>query len=377
VTRQTVACIDLGALAHNARAIRAYMAEVRGAAAPALAGVVKADAYGHGAVQAARTLVDAGASVLACADIEEGLELRAAGLSVPILVFGAFSLGDLDGIVDGRLTPTVSTPTAARRLQETAVRRGVRLRYHLGIDTGMLRLGLRHDNLARTVPEVLAAPNLDLEGVYTHFATADTPGDELFALQRRNLASAEQTLAAIGVGRHITHAANSGALLAEPATWFDLVRPGLLIYGVAPRAFEGRIAVRPVMSLRSRVAAVKGVRVGESIGYGGRFIARRPTTMAVVPAGYADGLDTRLEGRGAALVRGRRAPIVGSVSMDMIVLDVTGMAVEPGDDVVLTGRQGDEEITVGEMADWVGTIPYELLCRVGSRVARVYQAPAP
>jgi alanine racemase len=374
VSRQTVAHIDLGALAHNARAIRAFMAEARGAAAPALAGVVKANAYGHGAVEVARTLVGAGASMLACADVEEGLELRGAGLTVPILVFGAVGLGEVGGIFDADLTPTVSTPASAGRLQDAAARRGVRLRYHLGIDTGMHRLGLRHDNLARAMPAVLAAPNLEIQGVYTHFATADTPGDELFARQRENFESAGRTLAALGVKGCMKHAANSGALLADPATWFDLVRPGLLMYGVAPRAFEGRIAVRPVMSLRSRVTAVKGVRIGESIGYGGRFVANRPTTMAVVPAGYADGLDTRLEGRGFALVRGRRAPIVGSVSMDVIALDVTGMGVEPGDEVVLVGRQGGDEISVGEMARWVGTIPYELLCRVGNRVKRVYSS---
>ena len=374
MSRQTVAHIDLGALAHNARAIRAFMAGARGAAAPALAGVVKANAYGHGAVEVARTLVGAGASMLACADVEEGLELREAGLRVPILVFGAVGLGEVGGIFDADLTPTVSTPASARRLQDAAARRGVRLRYHLGIDTGMHRLGLRHDNLARAMPAVLDAPNLEIQGVYTHFATADTPGDELFARQRANFESAGRTLAALGVKGCVKHAANSGALLADPATWFDLVRPGLLMYGVAPRAFEGRIAVRPVMSLRSRVTAVKGVKVGESIGYGGRFVANRPTTMAVVPAGYADGLDTRLEGRGFALVRGRRAPIVGSVSMDVIALDVTGMGVEPGDEVVLVGRQGGDEITVGEMARWVGTIPYELLCRVGNRVKRVYSS---
>jgi alanine racemase len=200
------------------------------------------------------------------------------------------------------------------------------------------------------------------------------PGDELFIRQCRNFESARQTLAGLGVKGGMTHAANSGALLADPATWFDLVRPGLLVYGVAPDAFEGRVDVRPVMSVRSRVAAVKGVRVGETIGYGGRFVARRPTTMAIVPAGYADGMDRRLEGRGAVLLRGRRVPVVGAVSMDMLALDVTGLPVEPGDEVVFTGRQGGETITVGEMASWVGTIPYELLCRVGNRVQRVYTA---
>ena len=375
MTRQTVAHIDLAALAHNARAIRAFMSAQRGRAAPALVGVVKADAYGHGAGEAARAMIGAGAGMLACADIEEGVTLRTAGLAAPILVFGAFSLGDLDGIFEYALTPTVSTPTAASRLQAAAAERGVRLRYHLGIDTGMHRLGLRHDNLSRTTPELLASPNLEIEGVYTHFASADEPGSDLFARQQRNFEAADRALAALGARGYVRHAANSGALLADPSTWFDLVRPGLLVYGVAPPAFEGRVAVRPVMSLRSRVAAVKGVRSGESIGYGGRFVARRPTTMAIVPAGYADGLDTRLEGRGAVLVRGRRAPIVGAVSMDMIALDVTGMTVEPGDEVVLTGRQGEDEITVGEMAGWVGTIPYELLCRVGNRVERVYHSP--
>ena len=375
MTRHTRAYIDLDALAHNARAIRAFMSAARGSTAPALVGVVKADAYGHGAVESARTLLAAGAAMLACADVEEGVALRAAGVSGPILVFGAFSLGNFDGFFDHDLTPTVLTPSAGRGLQEAAARRGSRLRFHLGIDTGMNRLGFRHDNLVHTVPELLAAPNLELEGVYTHFATADQPGDELFARQRRNFEAAGRVLADLGARGYVRHAANSGALLSEPSTWCDLVRPGLLMYGVAPPAFEGRVPVRPVMSVRSRVVAVKGVRTGESIGYGGRFIARRPTTMAVVPAGYADGFDTRLEGRGFVLVRGRRVPIVGAVSMDMMAIDVTETSAEPGDEVVFTGRQGDDEITVAEMARWVSTIPYELLCRVGSRVERVYNPP--
>lgn len=373
--RQTLAHVDLGALAHNTRAIRALLAAECGAAAPALAGVVKADAYGHGAAEVARTLVAEGAAVLACADVQEGLELRGAGLAAPILVFGAFSLGDFDAIFEARLTPTISSPTAAHRLQEAAARLGVRLPYHLGIDTGMHRLGLRHDNLLQTVPGILAAPNLVLEGVYTHFATADEPAGELFARQRRNFQAANETLAMLGAHGYTRHAANGAALLADSATWYDLVRPGLVMYGVPPDALKDRIAVKPVMSLRSRIAAVKGVRVGESIGYGGRFIARRPTTMAIVPAGYADGLDTRLEGRGFVLVRGQRVPIVGSVSMDMIAIDATGMSVAPGDEVVFTGRQGGDAITWAEMARWVGTIPYELLCRVGARVERVYDPP--
>ena len=387
--RSTLAHVDLGALADNFRSIRAFVAGRRGAMgsaptalagtamgsdpmAPEVIGVVKANAYGHGAPAVARALEAAGASMVACADIEEAITLREAGVGCRILVFGALSLSVLDGLFDYDLVPTISTPTAGLEVQRAAARRGVRLRYHLKIDTGMNRLGFRHDNLRRTIPPLLAAPSLALEAVYTHFATAEAPGDGLFATQRRNFETARQTLAEIGIGPHRLHAANSAALLADQSVWFDMVRPGLLLYGVAPAALAGRLALTPVMSLRSRIVAVKGVRAGETIGYGARFRAKRPMAMAVVPAGYADGLDARLAGRMSALVRGRRAPIVGSVCMDMIMIDVTGMTVEPGDEVVFIGRQGDEGITVAEMADRIGTIPYELLCRVGTRIERIY-----
>ena len=392
--RSTLAHVDLGALADNFRSIRAFVAGRRGAMgsepmalagtargsdsrAPEVIGVVKANAYGHGAPAVARALEAAGASMVACADIEEAITLREAGVGCRILVFGALSLSVLDGLFEYDLVPTISTPTAGLEVQRAAARRGVRLRYHLKIDTGMNRLGFRHDNLRRTIPRLLAAPSLALEAVYTHFATAEAPGGGLFAEQRRNFETARQTLAQIGIGPHRLHAANSAALLADPSVWFDMVRPGLLLYGVAPAALAGRLALTPVMSLRSRIVAVKGVRAGETIGYGARFRATRPMAMAVVPAGYADGLDARLAGRMSALVRGRRAPIVGSVCMDMIMVDVTGMTVEPGDEVVFIGRQGDEVITVAEMADRIGTIPYELLCRVGTRIERIYNHVGP
>jgi alanine racemase len=240
----------------------------------------------------------------------------------------------------------------------------------------MNRLGFRHDNLTRTMPELLASPNLELEAVYTHFATADVLGDELFARQRRNFDAANGTLAGLGARGYLRHAANSAALLAEPSTWFDLVRPGLLLYGVAPPALEGRVAVRPVMSLRSRIVAVKGVRPGEIIGYGGRFTAGRPTTMAVVPAGYADGLDTRLAGRGWALKRGGACRLSDLVCMDMITLDVTGLAVEPGDEVAPPGRQGP---TRSPRPRWrAGSRPSRMNCCAASapRGASLYRPGA-
>ena len=362
---------------------------------PGAIAVVKANAYGHGAGQVARALEDAGADLLACADIEEGAALRVAGVNAEVLVFGALSVSDLDGLFDCRLTPTISTPSAARAVQAAAVRRKTRVRYHLKIDTGMNRLGFRYDNLRRTLPDLFASAHLELDAIYTHFATADDPESPLFGEQRvrfeealreieilRDRRDAERVAvrtpshAAVDRRPYI-HAANSAALLRDSRVWYDRVRPGLLLYGLVPPPLASTLPLTPVMSLVSRVVAVKGVRSGEGVGYGVKFTADRPTTIAIVPAGYADGLDLRLAGNSAVLIRGRRAPIVGSVCMDMLMADVTGLEVSPGDEVVIIGSQklptGEEDrIDVREMAAAIGTIPYEILCRIGSRIERVY-----
>jgi alanine racemase len=334
--------------------------------------VVKANAYGHGAAQVARTLEEAGAPVLACADIAEGVLLRTAGVRVPILVFGALSIGELDGLVDYRLTPTISTPAAARSLEQMAARRGVRLSCHLKIDTGMNRLGFRHDQLDRTMPPIAASAALDIEAVYTHFATAEDPDHPLFAEQRLRFDGALGTLGGLGIRPRLRHAANSAALLRDERVWFDFVRPGLLLYGLVPPPLASTLDLRPVMTLTSRIVAVKGIRPGEGVSYGMRFVADGPRRVAVVPAGYADGLDTRMANRGYVLVRGRRAPVLGAVCMDMMMIDVTALDVEPGDEVVIAGEQQGQRIDVREMAAAIGAIPWELLCRVGSRIERIY-----
>jgi alanine racemase len=374
--RPTVARIDLPALQSNYRSIVASLSNDAGVIA-----VVKANAYGHGATQAALALEQAGADVLACADIEEGAALRAAGVRAEILVFGALSVSDLDGLFDARLTPTISTPGAARAVQAAAEKYRQRLRYHLKIDTGMNRLGFRFDNLRRTLPELLASANLQLDAVYTHFGTADETESPLFNEQRlrfdRALVDIDGLQRTDAEGRTerrwYTHAANSAALLRDSRTWYGRVRPGLLLYGLVPPPLATTIPLTPVMSLMSRIVAVKGVRVNEGVGYGATFVAERPTTIAIVPAGYADGLDRRLAGRGAVLIRGRRAPIVGAVSMDMLTADVTGLDVSPGDEVVIIGAQGEDRIDAREMAAQIGTIPWECLCRIGSRIHRVYE----
>jgi alanine racemase len=290
-------------------------------------------------------------------------------------VFGALGVSDLEGVFAHRLTPTVSSPWAARALAAAAAQRRVVLDCHLKIDTGMNRLGFRHDNLRRTLPDVLSARSLRITGVYTHFATADDPEHPAFAAQQARFAEARRHLTSMGISGVMWHAANSAAMLRDERTWFDAVRPGLLLYGVVPPPLMTTLPIEPVLSLRSQVVAVKGVRAGECIGYGLTAPLDAPRTIAVVPAGYADGLDWRLGNRGVALVRGRRVPIVGRVSMDSLTVDVTGLDVSPGDEVVLIGRQGDERIDVREVAATIGSIPWELLCRLGARIERTYGPP--
>lgn len=400
MVRSTVAHVDLSALQDNFRAIQRFLAgALRDAPLPrreppAIIAVIKANAYGHGAERVALALEQAGATTLACADIEEGVVIRRAGVRVPILVFGALSVSDLDGLFDYALTPTISSPSAARAVQAAAARRGVVLGYHLKIDTGMNRLGFRHDNLRRTLPDPLGSSNLKLDAIYTHFATADDPAQPLFNDQRARF---EQALATVdelsrpsGLSRKpqtnnvasgfsrkkpYVHAANSAALLRDSRVWYDIVRPGLLLYGIVPPPLASTIPLKPVMSLTSRVVAVKGVRPGEGVGYGWQYRATAASSIAVIPAGYADGLDMRLSGRSHVLIRGRRVPIIGSVSMDMMMADVTGLDISPGDEVVIIGRQGEEswqQIDAREMAASIGTIPWEVVCRIGARIERQY-----
>jgi alanine racemase len=397
--RPTVARVDLAAIESNFSAISAFLSAPRdphlnvpsasrlapraSRLAPRIIAVVKANAYGHGAAEVGLALERAGAAMLACADIEEGIVLRRAGVRIPILVFGALGISDLDGVFEFDLTPTISTPAAAHNLAYAAsnprptsyrAKNYVRskLRCHLKIDTGMNRLGFRHDNLARTLPAIARSEYLAIDAVYTHFATADDPEHPAFAQQRECFEAVLATLPSLGIIPTYRHAANSAALLRDERVWYDFVRPGLLLYGIVPPPLAAMLPLRPALSLRSRIVHVKGMRPGEATGYGLCGAVDHPATIAVVPAGYADGLDRRMAGRASMLVRGKRVPIVGAVSMDMTTIDVTGMDVSTGDEVVIVGEQGQEEIGMREIAACIGTIPYELLCRVGTRIERVY-----
>ena len=398
--RPTVARVDLAAIESNFSAISAFLSRppipdlrpptrspTPDPRSPKIIAVVKANAYGHGASEVGLALERAGAAMLACADIEEGIVLRRAGVRSPILVFGALGISDLEGVFEFDLTPTISTPSAAQALEAAAAKYienpvvsafrrkeylRSKLRCHLKIDTGMNRLGFRHDNLARTLPEIANSEHLAIDAVYTHFATADEPEHPAFAQQRERFEQVLATLPSLGITPQYRHAANSAALLRDERVWYDFVRPGLLLYGIIPPPLAALLPLRPALSLHSRIVHVKGIRPGEGTGYGLHSVTDRPTTIAVVPAGYADGLDRRMAGRAFMLVRGKRVPVVGSVCMDMTMIDVTGMDVSTGDEVVIVGGQGDESIGMREVAASIGTIPYELLCRVGTRIERQY-----
>jgi alanine racemase len=259
-------------------------------------------------------------------------------------------------------------------MRNTGKRKNSPLRCHLKIDTGMNRLGFRHDNLAHTLPEIARSEYLAIDAVYTHFATADEPEHPAFGQQRERFETVLARLPSLGITPKYRHAANSAALLRDERVWYDFVRPGLLLYGIVPPPLSALLPLRPALSLHSRIVHVKGMRPGEGTGYGLHSVVDRPATIAVVPAGYADGLDRRMAGRTFMLVRGKRVPIVGSVCMDMTTIDVTGMDVATGDEVVIVGEQGAEAIGMREIAASIGTIPYELLCRVGTRIERVFSS---
>jgi alanine racemase len=356
--RPTVAEIDLEAVRHNVRVVKPPASE--------LMAVVKANGYGHRAIPVARAALDGGATWLGVALVEEGIALRDAGIEAPILVLTEFPPGSEREALAAGLTPTVYSGRAVRSLAETGTGVGV----HVKVDTGMHRAGIPPAEAPALVEEA-SASGLSIEGLWTHFAMAEEPGDPTTHRQLELFLEVCETLASRGIRPRYRHAANSGATLAAPDTHLDLVRVGAAIYGIAPGpALKDRLGLRPAMTLRSAVTHTKRVPPGHGISYGHRHRTERETTIATVPIGYADGYLRSLSNRGRVLIRGTRYPVVGSVTMDHLMVDCGDDPVEVGDDVVLFGRQGEAEISVEEVAGWAGTIGYEIVCAVSERVPR-------
>ncbi len=342
--------------------------------------VLKADAYGHGAKAVARSLVSAGAQGLCVSLLEEAIELREAGIAGPILVMGSNFAGACEQVVVHGLTPVVSRVDQVEELAREAARHGAgRVPVHVKLDTGMARLGCSLAELSPLLARIAAHRSLFLEGLMTHLASAGED-PEAVAEQLRRFALGERQLKAGGIRGVLRHAANTAGGLLHPESRFDFVRVGIGVFGYAP-GMGGGVDLRPVLRLRTEVVALRRLVVGESVGYGGEWRASRPSHVATVSLGYADGVSRALGNRGYALVRGRRAPIVGRVSMDMITLDVTDLAgVALGDEVVFIGHQrgplGEDSIRAEEVAAQAGTICWEVLTSISRRVPRFFVGEA-
>jgi alanine racemase len=369
--RPTWAQISMSSLVHNYRVIRKHLSED-----VQLMAVVKANAYGHGAVECARALESAGADWFGVALVEEGIALREAGIRRPIFCLGGFWRGQAGAIIEYNLTPAVYRADAIEELNAQATEAGRTVDVHLKVDTGMGRLGVAVEDVAAFARLISANGNLKLDGVLTHFADADSSEPEYTNQQIELFQNAVQAVKSLGFDPKYEHMAGSAGVHAHRRGWGNLSRVGASLYGLTRDVLSSAIEpwdLRPVMSLHTRIIYLKNVPAGTSLGYGRTFTAKRESLIATMPIGYADGLRRVHSNNGAVIVRGRRAPIVGRVSMDLTLVDVTDVdRVSVGDEAVLLGEQGNERIFAEDLAVEEGTVSYEVVCGVSARVPRIY-----
>lgn len=376
--KRTWAQIDLDAVADNYRAIAASLS-----AGCRVMAIVKADAYGHGAGYVSRTLRAAGATWFGVSNLEEALQLRRAGIADSILILGYTPPEEARRLAEYRITQTVCGREYGEQLSAAAMRAGVRVRVHVKIDTGMSRIGFvcqEKNQLSAAVPEIEAIcrlPGIEAEGAFTHFASADEEDDGGFT--RRQFSLFQEALSLLeqrGVTFALRHCCNSAATLRYPEMHLDMVRPGLILYGLFPAPWmQGTLPLRPAMELKTAVSLVKTVPAGAVVSYGRTVSTERDTTLATVPIGYADGYPRSLSNRAAMLVHGRRATVTGRVCMDQCMLDVSDIPdVREGDVVTVFGKEGGECLPVEEFAALAGTIHYESICLIGKRVPRIFQS---
>lgn len=368
--RPTFADINLENLRFNFSSSRSFIGEDLKYMA-----VVKANAYGHGAVECGRTLVDEGADWLCVALVEEASELRHAGITCPILCLGSFWEGQEETVINHNITPAIFEMDRARLLNDAARRFGLIAPVHIKIDTGMGRVGIRHDKINELIRYLARLPNLRVEGLMTHFATADDLGQSRFTEEQTSrFYSAVQKFRAAGFSPLYVDLANSPAAVAHPATRGNMVRLGGILYGLGGDVLPAGINIpelKPVMSLRTRIAQLKKVPEGETIGYGRSYETKRDTLVATIPIGYADGYPRSMSNSGKVIVKSCVAPVIGRVSMDWTTVDVTDIPeVEVGEDVIIIGRANGSTILAEDIAQLDGTISYEVTCGISGRVRR-------
>ncbi|MBN1448175.1 MAG: alanine racemase [Bacteroidetes bacterium] len=367
VLRPTVIEVDLDALRHNIAQIRSRVGQAR------IMGTVKANAYGHGLLRTAKELLRFGVDELGVAFLEEGIILRRAGVTAPILVLGGIIGNQITHFLEYDLQITASSVYKVRQIDETAGAMGCRASVHLKVDTGMGRIGIRHENAHELFAAAIEARNVDLCGVYSHFASSHDADPSFTRLQLERFMDALDYFPTHGVPMPVRHIANSGAILQHEDTILDMVRPGIMMYGVYPGPeVRKSTPLRPALSMKTRVVYFKVVREGASIGYDHTWTAPRQTRVVTLPVGYGDGYPRSLSNRASVLINGRRYPVVGRVSMDQCMVDIGQDSAFNGDEVVLIGRQGAECITVEELAAYCDTIPYEILTMINTRVPRKY-----
>lgn len=367
----TYATVNLAALAHNLSCIKRYLPP-----ACEIMAIVKANAYGHGAVRIAHALIRQGIGRFAVASLDEGIELRQAGLAVPIVVLGALFEEQIADLVAHRLTPVVSDERILPSLAKAVHAQPAPYPIHLKVETGMGRLGLSPEELLSLLDNPALRNPLQIEGVMTHLADADGEDSAFTEQQLGAFRAVLEQIRQRGLTLPLVHVANSAAIIRFADAHFSLVRPGIMLYGyhTLPASVPAP-DLTPILSLRTTVAQLRTIPRGQTVSYNRAFVAKRPTRIAILPIGYADGYSRQLSNHGFVLVQGRRAPIVGLVCMDMIMVDVTDLApVQVGETVTLIGQQGGESIWADEVAEWIGTIPYEVLCGIGSRVPRLYES---
>src|ERR1700675_190925 len=370
--------ISLKAILHNLRVIRKQV----GASRKILA-VVKSNAYGLGAVPVAKALQKAGTELFGVACANEGVELREAGIRKRILILTGFWPGEEKRLIQNNLTPTVTRVDDLCHLERSAKAAGgkPRMRFHLKINTGMNRLGISADEVECFARKLAGCRHIELEGTFTHFASAEDFTAQQTNEQEKVFLGCLDRLRALGVSPGIVHMANSGAICARPSTWADMVRPGAILYGYY-QSFDppqkkqevmGQVELQPCLSLRARIISLRNVPVGEGVGYAARFITKRPSRIAVINAGYADGVVRARTNRGFALLHGQCVPLVGIISMDLTTLDVTDVpGAKVGDVVTIYGKDGAARIDVSDVAREIGTVTSDLLCALGRRVPKFY-----
>jgi alanine racemase len=367
--RPTVCAIDHEALRSNLRQIRDKV----GSRVKILC-MVKANGYGHGAAEISQTLVGAGADAFGVATLEEAVQLRQAGIQALLIVLAGVFPDQLDTFVEHKLSPVVYDPLSLKALDHESSRRQVQLGVHLKIDTGMGRLGFLAAEADQWIAAIKQTESLRIKGVFSHFSHAESVQGDYTRKQLESFKRVLGQLRSASVIPDLVHLANSAATITLPSAYFDMVRPGLILYGVYPSPnMKEQIHLQPVLSWKTKILQLKNVPSGTSVSYGQTYVTKRESLIATLPVGYADGYPRLLSNRGEALVRGQRAPIAGRVCMDLTMIDVTDIRnVRQGDEVVLLGHQGGAEITADEFAAWANTISYEILTSIGTRVPRIH-----